>query len=74
MYTAESVTEGHPDKVYDRIADTILDACLVKTPKAHVACEVLATKETVPFAGEIKLETVRDKPKEDHCFPACCWV
>lgn len=53
LYTAESVTEGHPDKVCDRIADTILDACLAKDPDAHVACEVLATKGTVLLAGEI---------------------
>lgn len=53
LYTAESVTEGHPDKVCDRIADTILDACLAKDPEAHVACEVLATKGTVLLAGEI---------------------
>ena len=44
FYTAESVTEGHPDKVCDRIADTILDAYLKGDPDAHVACEVLATK------------------------------
>ena len=53
LYTAESVTEGHPDKVCDQIADTILDACLKEDPNAHVACEVLATKGTVLLAGEI---------------------
>ncbi len=53
FYTAESVTEGHPDKVCDQIADTILDACLKGDPNAHVACEVLATKGTVLLAGEI---------------------
>lgn len=53
FYTAESVTEGHPDKVCDRIADTILDACLKEDSDAHVACEVLATKGTVLLAGEI---------------------
>lgn len=53
FYTAESVTEGHPDKVCDQIADTILDACLKEDPDAHVACEVLATKGTVLLAGEI---------------------
>lgn len=53
FYTAESVTEGHPDKVCDRIADTILDAYLKGDPDAHVACEVLATKGTVLLAGEI---------------------
>ena len=53
FYTAESATEGHPDKVCDQIADTILDACLKGDPNAHVACEVLATKGTVLLAGEI---------------------
>lgn len=53
FYTAESVTEGHPDKVCDQIADTILDACLKEDPDARVACEVLATKGTVLLAGEI---------------------
>ena len=53
FYTAESVTEGHPDKVCDRIADTILDTCLKEDPDARVACEVLATKGTVLLAGEI---------------------
>lgn len=53
FYTAESVTEGHPDKVCDQIADTILDACLKGDSNSHVACEVLATKGTVLLAGEI---------------------
>lgn len=53
FYTAESVTEGHPDKVCDQIADTILDACLKGDLNSHVACEVLATKGTVLLAGEI---------------------
>ena len=53
FYTAESVTEGHPDKLCDLIADSILDECLKGDPKARVACEVLATKGTVLLAGEI---------------------
>lgn len=53
LYTAESVTEGHPDKVFDQIADTILDACLKEDPNARVACEVLATNGTVLLTGEI---------------------
>lgn len=52
-YTAESVTEGHPDKVCDQIADAILDECLKKNPSSRVACEVLATKGAVIVAGEI---------------------
>ena len=43
-YTAESVTEGHPDKVCDQIADAILDECLKHDPSSRVACEVLATR------------------------------
>ncbi|MDO4276251.1 MAG: methionine adenosyltransferase [Eubacteriales bacterium] len=53
FYTAESVTEGHPDKLCDLIADSILDACLKFDPEARVACEVLATKGTLLAAGEI---------------------
>ena len=44
FYTAEAVTEGHPDKVCDQIADAILDVCLKNDENAKVACEVLATK------------------------------
>ena len=44
LYTAESVTEGHPDKLCDLIADSILDECLKFDPDSRVACEVLATK------------------------------
>lgn len=53
FYTAESVTEGHPDKLCDLIADSILDACLSQDSEARVACEVLATKGTMIAAGEI---------------------
>ena len=58
-YTAESVTEGHPDKLCDKIADRILDVCLAIDPAARVACEVLATKGRIVVAGEI---TVHDLP------------
>ena len=44
FYTAEAVTEGHPDKVCDQIADAILDVCLKNDADSKVACEVLATK------------------------------
>ena len=53
FYTAEAVTEGHPDKLCDLIADSILDECLKYDPASRVACEVLATKGTVLVAGEI---------------------
>ena len=52
-YTAESVTEGHPDKVCDRIADSVLDECLRFDMSSRVACEVMATKGHILVAGEI---------------------
>ena len=53
IFTSESVTEGHPDKVCDTIADSILDACLAQDPRSRVACEVLCKEEHVVLAGEI---------------------
>ena len=47
FYTAEAVTEGHPDKLCDQIADAILDVCLKQDEQSRVACEVLATKGTM---------------------------
>lgn len=52
-FTSESVSEGHPDKVCDYIADSILDAYIAADPKARVACEVLCKENTVILAGEI---------------------
>ena len=52
-YTAESVTEGHPDKLCDQIADRVLDDCLSKDPDARVACEAMTMGERVIVAGEI---------------------
>ncbi len=52
-FTSESVSEGHPDKVCDYIADSILDACLAGDPHSHVACEVLCKDNHVVLAGEI---------------------
>ncbi|MEG2923659.1 MAG: methionine adenosyltransferase [Oscillospiraceae bacterium] len=52
-YTAESVTEGHPDKLCDLIADSVLDDCLLHDASSRVACEVLATKGHIIVAGEI---------------------
>ncbi len=59
FYTAESVTEGHPDKLCDLIADSVLDECLKGDSNARVACEVLATKGRIIVAGEI---TSRQNP------------
>ncbi|MBL7077505.1 MAG: methionine adenosyltransferase [Kiritimatiellae bacterium] len=58
--TAESVTEGHPDKVADYIADSILDACLLQDAHARVACEVLCKGGTIVLAGEITSEADLD--------------
>ena len=54
ILTAESVTAGHPDKLCDTIADSILDACLKDDPNARVACEVLATVGKILVAGELR--------------------
>ncbi|HEY5889305.1 MAG TPA: methionine adenosyltransferase [Acidimicrobiia bacterium] len=53
LFTSESVTEGHPDKVADAISDSVLDATLAIEPMAKVACEVLVTKDLAVVAGEI---------------------
>ena len=62
IQTAESVTEGHPDKLCDTIADTVLDACLRSDPAARVACEVLATAGKILVAGEITAAELPDIP------------
>ncbi|MEJ0011429.1 MAG: methionine adenosyltransferase [Bauldia sp.] len=54
LFTSESVSEGHPDKVCDRISDTIVDAYLAEMPEARVACETLATTNRVVIAGEVR--------------------
>src|SRR5437762_13788866 len=53
IFSSESVTEGHPDKVCDTISDYILDACLEQDPLSRVACETLAKGNLVVLAGEI---------------------
>ncbi|MSR67292.1 methionine adenosyltransferase [Candidatus Peribacteria bacterium] len=57
LFTSESVTEGHPDKLCDQISDAVLDYALSKDPKSHVACECLATTGLVVVAGEITTNT-----------------
>ncbi len=69
ILTAESVTAGHPDKLCDAIADSILDACLKEDPNARVACEVLATAGKILVAGE--LHTTAHPRRGSHC-PAGC--
>ena len=53
LFTSESVSEGHPDKVCDQISDAILDACLKEDPRSRVACEVFATTNFIVIGGEI---------------------
>lgn len=60
MFTSESITEGHPDKVCDKIADTILDELLKGDKNARVACEVCATTGLVLVMGEISADTYVD--------------
>ena len=62
LFTSESVTEGHPDKIADQISDAILDACLEKDPYSRVACETLTTTGLVVIAGEITTEAYVDFP------------
>ncbi|MEW5763165.1 MAG: methionine adenosyltransferase [Bacillota bacterium] len=63
LFTSESVTEGHPDKVADQISDAVLDAILAKDPLARVACETLVTTGLVLVAGEITTECYVDIPE-----------
>ncbi|HEY9014745.1 MAG TPA: S-adenosylmethionine synthetase N-terminal domain-containing protein, partial [Gemmatimonadales bacterium] len=57
LFTSESVTEGHPDKVADQISDAVLDAILAHDPDARVACETLVTTGMAVIAGEITTTT-----------------
>lgn len=63
LFSSESVSEGHPDKVCDRIADAVLDECLKNDPDSHVACEVLGTNNYFLVAGEITSESKIDVTK-----------
>ena len=63
LFTSESVTEGHPDKVCDRISDAILDTILEQDPQAHVACEVTATTGLIHVMGEITTSCYADIDK-----------
>ena len=62
LFTSESVTEGHPDKVADQISDAVLDAILAQDPEAHVACETLVTTGMAIIAGEITTSAQTDLP------------
>ncbi|QFK72581.1 methionine adenosyltransferase [Pradoshia sp. D12] len=63
LFTSESVTEGHPDKICDQVSDAILDEILAKDPNARVACETSVTTGLVLVAGEITTSTYVDIPK-----------
>ena len=60
LFTSEAVSMGHPDKVADRISDSILDACLAQDPGSHVACETLVTTGLALIAGEIDTKASLD--------------
>ena len=62
LFTSESVSEGHPDKIADQISDAVLDAVLKDDPQGHVACETLITTGLVVVAGEISTSTYVDVP------------
>ena len=63
LFTSESVTEGHPDKICDNISDAILDAIIEQDPNARVACETAVTTGMVLVIGEITTECYVDIPK-----------
>ena len=63
LFTSESVTEGHPDKIADQISDAVLDAILANDPMARVACETLVATGQIHIVGEISTETYVDIPK-----------
>ena len=63
LFTSESVTEGHPDKIADQVSDSVLDAVLTDDPRGRVACETLVTTGLVVVAGEITTETYVDIPR-----------
>ncbi|MBW8783454.1 MAG: methionine adenosyltransferase [Novosphingobium sp.] len=60
LFTSESVSEGHPDKVADQISDAIVDLFLAKDPESRIACETLTTTQKVVLAGEIRCKPVYD--------------
>jgi S-adenosylmethionine synthetase len=61
LFTSESVSEGHPDKVADQISDAVVDLFLAKDPEARVACETLTTTQLVVLAGEIRGKGIMDE-------------
>jgi len=68
LFTSESVSEGHPDKVSDQISDAIVDLMLAKDPEARVACETMTTTQRVVLSGEIRCKAMFDDTNEDWKF------
>jgi S-adenosylmethionine synthetase len=62
LFTSESVSEGHPDKIADQISDAVVDAIYSKDKRARIACETLVTTGMVVIAGEISTEAAVDVP------------
>ena len=62
LFTSESVTMGHPDKVADQVSDAILDALIAQDPESRVACETMVTTGQVVLAGEVNTKTYIDAP------------
>ncbi|ALE18050.1 S-adenosylmethionine synthetase [Altererythrobacter epoxidivorans] len=65
LFTSESVSEGHPDKVSDQISDAIVDLMLAKDPEARVACETMTTTQRVILSGEIRCAPMYDRNREE---------
>ncbi|MGE0742964.1 MAG: methionine adenosyltransferase [Hyphomonadaceae bacterium] len=68
VFTSESVSEGHPDKVADRISDTVVDAFLSADPQARVACETLVTTNRIVLAGEVRASKPGQSKAESKAF------
>ena len=68
LFTSESVSEGHPDKVADRISDTVVDAFLAKDPEARVACETLVTTQRIVLAGEVRATQPGNTREQNEAF------
>lgn len=68
VFTSESVSEGHPDKVADRISDTVVDAFLAKDPEARVACETLVTTNRIILAGEVRATQPGNTKEQNEAF------
>jgi len=65
LFTSESVSEGHPDKVSDQISDAIVDLMLAKDPESRVACETMTTTQLVVLSGEIRCKPMYDTAREE---------